>query len=245
MATKRQSPTLTRPWRSVTEIRDGLEKARKFSEQHTLLLGEQYSKIRARREQLEGNLSDLSPSERANVLARAVGGLRSDLKRSTLDARTARLREIDAVRRGLDDARAHYQSPIQMLARESLGSERRSRLMQQIEHSGDAELASLAAFAVSAKDRELGAVLAGRVQRMPHSERPFSPQELADLLVGDEYRSVQAAIMEVDELTQRAILEDRAFENGRASGVGAVQVALMNRDRAAIGADPIQVEEED
>ena len=44
-----------------------------------------------------------------------VGGLRSDLKRSTLDVRTARLREIDAVRRGLDDARAHYQSPIQML----------------------------------------------------------------------------------------------------------------------------------
>jgi hypothetical protein len=51
--------------------------------------------------------------------------------------------------------------------------------------------------------------------------------------------------MEVDELTQRAILEDRAFENGRASGVGAVQVALMNRDRAAIGADPISDEKED
>ena len=71
---------------------------------------------------------------------------------------------------------------------------------------------------------------------MPHGERPFSPQELADLLVGDEYRSVQAAIMEVGEITQRAVLADRAFENGRASGVGAVQVAIMNRDRAAIGA---------
>lgn len=111
-----------------------------------------------------------------------------------------------------------------------------------LEGGGDA-LASLAALAVSAKDRELGAVLVSRVQRIAHAARPFSPHELADLLVGDEHRAVEAAIMEVEEIAQRAILDDRAFESGRASPVGSLALALRARDRAALGADEIQDED--
>ena len=236
MAQKKTPPTLTRPWQSVTDIRDGLSRAREFGEQHKRLLTDRHGRVESRRMQLESTLTELTPAERMQVVNRAVGGMRSDLKRSSLEARTARLREIDAVRRAVEDARAHYQSPMQMLAREHLGSERRSRLMQQIEYSGDVELASLAAFAVSAKDRELGAVLVARVNRMPAGERPFSTQELADLLVGEDYRSIQAAIMEVGEITQRAMLEDRSFETGRPSGVGVVSLALKARERAAVGA---------
>lgn len=118
------------------------------------------------------------------VVGRALGGLRAEPKLNSLDARTVRLRDLDALRRDAADARFHRQSPVQMLARDSIGSERRSRLMQQIEHSGGAELASLAALAVSEKDSELAAVLVGRVQRIPQAERPFSPHELADLWSG-------------------------------------------------------------
>ena len=71
---------------------------------------------------------------------------------------------------------------------------------------------------------------------MPAGERPFSPQELADLLVGEDYRSIQAAIMEVGEITQRAILEDRSFETGRPSGVSVISPALKARERVAVGA---------
>lgn len=242
----RTKATLTSPWLPVTGMLDLLEKARKVAEQHSLLLGEQYNKIKSQRDQLNANLSDLTTSERVNVLNRAAGGLRSDLKKNTLEARTKLLRELGAARRGIEDARSHYQSPIQILSRSGFGSERRSRLQDQLAFSGAVEMSSLAAFAVATKDRELGAALVAKANSMPRDERPFSPQELAELLTGDEYKSIMAAIMEVGEIMQRAILADRAFETGRGSPEGAVQVALRSRDRQALNAVPLsETEAED
>lgn len=244
MALKKSPPTLTKPWRSVTDLKASLTRARELGEQSRRLIADMNGRVESRRKELEATLSDLSTAERIQVVGRAVGGLRAELKRSSLDSRTARLRNLDALRRDASDAQAHYASPVQMLARDSLGSERRSRLIQQLEHSGDAELASLAALAVSAKDRELGAVLVSRVQRIPYAARPFSPHELADFLVGDEHRAVQAAIMEVEEIAQRAILDDRAFETGRASPEGSVGIALRARERVALNATEIQDKED-
>lgn len=235
MAKMKPKPTLTKPWRSVTDLRASLSRARELGEQHTRLIADMNGRVESRRKELDSTLSDLSTAQRMMLVGRALGGLRSDLKRTSQDARLARLRDLDALRRDAADACFHYQSPVQMLARDSIGSERRSRLMQQLEHSGDAELASLAALAVSAKDRELAAVLVSRVQRIPHAERPFSPQELADLIVGDEYRTVQAAIMEVEDIAERAMIEDRAFETGRNPGERTIGLALRARDRAELG----------
>ncbi len=243
MAQKKAPPTLTKPWRSVTDLRASLTRARELHSESAKRLSEMNERVAKRREELRANLHDLSPSQQALVLNRAIGGLRADLKRDSADARLARLRELDALRRQAEDARAHYHSPMQMLMRDSLGSERRSRLIQQLEHSGKVELASLAALAVSSKDRELAAVLASQMGRMPHGERPFSPHELADLMVGEEHRAVQAAIMEVGELAQRAVLDDRSFETGRP--VDRVGLALRARDRAALGASELPDDNEE
>lgn len=243
MAQKKSPPTLTKPWRSVTDLKASLTRARELGEQHRRLIADMNGRVDSRRKELDSTLSDLSPAERMLVVGRALGGLRAELKRASLASRTARVRDLAAMRREASDAKAHYQSAVQMLARDSLGSERRSRLMQQLEHSGDAELASLAALAVSEKDRELGAVLVSRVQRIAHGSRPFSPHELADLLMGDEHRAVQAAIMEVEDIAQRAVLDDRAFETGRASG--GIGLALRAHDRAALNAPEIRDENEE
>lgn len=243
MAQKKSPPTLTKPWRSVTDLKASLSRARELHSEASKRLAEMNVRVAKRREELDATLYDLTPSQRSQVLGRALGGLRSELKRSSLDARTARLRELDALRREVEDASAHYQSSMQMLMRDSLGSERRSRLIGQLEHAGKVELASLAALAVSTKDRELGAVLASQVGRMPHGERPFSPNELAEHLAGEEHRAIQAAIMEVGELAQRALLDDREFETGRpADRVG---LALRARDRAALDAGEIPDTEEE
>lgn len=242
-STKKSPPTLTKPWRSVTDLKASLTRARELQAEAARRLSEMNERVAKRREELRANLHDLSPSQQSMILGRALGGLRAELKRASLDARTARLRELDALRRQSEDAAAHYASPMQMLMRDSLGSERRSRLIGQLEHAGKVELASLAALAVSTKDRELGAVLASRVGQMPHGERPFSPQELADHLMGEEHRAVTAAIMEVSELAQRALLDDREFETGRpADRVG---LALRARDRAALDAGEIPDTEEE
>lgn len=243
MAQKKAPPTLTNPWVPVTGIKAALTRARELHAEAARRLGEMNVRVENRRKELDSTLYDLTPSQRSQVVGRAVGGLRAELKRASLDARTARLRELDALRKQVEEAKAHYQSPMQMLTRDSLGSERRSRLIQQLEHAGKVELASLAALAVSTKDKELGAVLAAQVNRLPHGERPFSPHELAERLVGEEYVAVTAAIMETGELAQRALLEDRSFETGRP--MDNIGVALRARDRAALEAGEIEDPEEE
>ncbi len=71
---------------------------------------------------------------------------------------------------------------------------------------------------------------------MPPAERPFSPQELAEHLIGDDHLAVTAAIMEVGEPAQQAILDDREFEQGRPVD----RISLALRDRAALNAPDIQ-----
>ncbi len=235
MAQKRNPPTLTKPWRSATDLRASLTRARELGEQHARQLADLNGRVAQRRKELDPTLSDLPVQQRSQTVERAVGGLRPELLRGSRDSRTKSLRDLAAVRRDAADARTHYQSAVQMLARDGLGSERRSRLMQQIEHSGSAELASLAALAVSTKDRELAAALAARVQRVPSAERPFSPHELAEFVVGDEHRAIRAAIMEVEEIAERAMHEDRAFETGRNPAERGIGPALRARDRAELG----------
>jgi hypothetical protein len=134
-------------------------------------------------------------------------------------------------------AKQHFQSPVQILMREGLGSERWSRIMQQIEHSGPTELASLAALAASTGDKEMGAALISRVNRLDPSDRPFSPHALADALVGADHRDITAAIMEVERLAEEVARTDTAFETGKPSSVRTIQAAILSREQSAIGAD--------
>jgi hypothetical protein len=126
----------------VTDVLDRLRRARENREQQARLLEGLEGRVKQRRDDVERSLADLSIGQRSQVVTRAVNGHRAELKRQSLDSRVAYLKTVGALRKELESARAHYQSPVQMLAREGLGSERRSRIMHQIEKSGAVELAS-------------------------------------------------------------------------------------------------------
>ncbi|ADZ70138.1 hypothetical protein [Polymorphum gilvum] len=228
---------LANRWVSVTDVLDRLRRARENREQQARLLEGLEGRVKQRRDEVERSLADLSVAERSQIVSRAVNGHRAELKRHSLDSRVAYLKTVGALREELGSARAHYQSPVQMLAREGLGSERRSRIMHQIEKSGTVELASLAALAASTGDKELGAALLTRNSGVPHNERAFSSQELAEALVGDDWRKVTQAILEVERIALEAVQADSAFETGRMNATRSVQLALRKREEAAIGAD--------
>jgi hypothetical protein len=224
-------------WLSATDVIDRLKQARENREQQSKLLASLEAQAAQRREDVGRSLADLPEVQRSQLVARAVNGHRNELKRGSADARRAHLKEAGRLLEQTDGARAHYQSPVQMLMREGLGSERRSRLLQQVVHSGPVELASLAEFAAATKDKELGAALCARVSDLAPNERPFSSRDLADALVGEEYRRVTAALMEVDRLTQEAAHADSAFERGAANPVRSIRIARMKQAEAAVGAD--------
>jgi hypothetical protein len=230
-------------WLSATDVIDRLKQARENREQQSKLLASLEAQAAQRREEVERSLADLPQPQRGEIVARTVNGYRNELKRQSANARRAHLKEAGRLLEQTDGGRAHYQSAVGMLMREGLGSERRSRLLQQIAHSGPVELASLAEFAAATKDKELGAALCTRVSDLAPNERPFSSRELADALVGEEHRRVTAALMELDRLTQEAAHADSAFERGAANPVRSIRIARMKQVEAAVGADLANLDE--
>ena len=70
------------------------------------------------------------------MVTKALAGHRNELARQSKDARLALTRELSALADRIKSAEAHYRSPMQMLMRDTLGDERRSRIQSQIEQSG-------------------------------------------------------------------------------------------------------------
>lgn len=237
MATKKNMPTIGAGWVSVTDLKLALTRARDNRERQSRLLDNLNGRVAQRRTDTERALAEIPSLQRAVIVNRALSTFRGQLKRESVETRTAHVREAGVIANVAARAKQHFQSPVQILMREGLGSERRSRLLQQIEHSGSTELASLAALAASTGDKEMGAALISRVNRLDPGERPFSPHALADSLVGSDQRDITAAILEVERIAEEAAHADTAFETGKPSSVRTIQAAILRREQAAIGAD--------
>lgn len=232
-------------WMSPTDVRLALTHVHANRAKHDDLVRKQSIKLDNHREQVSDSLRGISPKDRPSILAKSVQGMRAELARETADQRLAHTRELAALAERVQSAARLYSSPVQMLMRDTLGSERRSRLMQQIANSGPVELASLAEFAAATDDKELAAALCSRVADLPRAERPFSAAALADIMCGELHREMAQAIVEADRQVLEALARDEEFETGRKNPQRALQIALLKKKEAEIGAYPLDGEEAD
>jgi len=233
---------------SVTDVGDHLRQARQNRQAQRRLLDQLDGQVRQRKSEVDSSLADLPTSQRGTLVNRAVSGFRGELKRSSSESRTRHVREAARLWGEAREAKDHYRSSVQFLMRASLGSERRSRLLHQIETSGAAELASLAELAAATRDLELGAALCSKVSSLPPSERPFSQQDLADALVGDEHRGVNLALMELERLAEEAAADETAFERGSPDPIRILTIAHMAKAAAEFAegmTQPQDIEGED
>ena len=237
--------TLGSRWLSETDISAVLTKARSNRQAQSRLLGSLHEKIEGRRADVQRSLSDIPSQQATPIINKALSGFRNELKRESTDTRLAYVREAGGHAEQVRSVASHYRSPVQMLARQTLGSERRSRLIQQIASSGPTELASLAELAASIMDLELGAALCSRVADLPRDKRPFSTAELADALIGEKHRTVTQALMEIDRLAVEAVHDDTGFETGGRNTQRAVEIAMMKRAEGSIRADLSDNDEEE
>lgn len=225
-------------WASETEIKSKLSLARSNREAQQRLIGSLEGKVEGRRAELARSLADLPTQQRLPAMNSALAGFRNELKRDSADRRLTHVRQAGGLMSTAIAIKPHYTSPVQMLMRHSIGSERRSRLMQQIGNSGPAELASFAELAAATKDHELAAALCSRVVDLDLDRRPFAPADLADALVGDEFRSVTQALMEIERLAAEAAHDDTAFESNGRSAIRDISAALMRQAEEEAAADP-------
>ena len=215
-------------WMDVHEIRQALTKARSNRETQKKHLSNLQGKLEQRQREIESSLSGLDQRSQ-NLTAQAVSGYRNELRAESASARMAFVREAGKLREALQSASAFYQSSPQMLARYTLGSERRSRLIQQIALSGPAELASFAELAASTGDKDLAAALCSRAYDMEPGKRPFDATELADAILGEEFREIQSTITEIDRIAVEAVNDDTAFETGKRNPGRDLHLAMLQK----------------
>lgn len=224
-------------WLTAGDVRSLREKAQNNRDQLSSMIDAANAKVNIRHETLKSNLQDVPAPSRDVAVARGLAAFRGEIKDQTADARTAHVRSAAAMRATAIAAKPHYRSPAQMLARYTLGSEKRSRIMQQIENSGPAELLSLAELAAATGDKELGAALASRVFPMSPDKRPFDVNELADAIMGEEWREISKALDEVESMAVDIARRDRDFETGRADGTNLIEQALRQQQAEALYAE--------
>lgn len=226
-------------WASATEILDRLAQVKTIRESQRALLERLDGQVRTRETELESSLGDLPPAQRLSIISRATASFRAEVRAQSDQERTRLMAAAVEHGRMIAGVATHYRSPVQMLMRDSLGSERRSRIHQQIAHSGPAELAALADFAAGTKDAELAAALCSMNSALKASAREFSSHDLAAQIVGEQHSAVSDAIREIEALAQEVVNEDRAFNTGRRNPLARMSVALQRgdgpRDRNELG----------
>lgn len=223
MIQKEKLPAL---WASVTEVLERHQQMKQLRERQQTLLGSIDGRVQAKRAELEDSLGDLTNAERLSVANRVTGAFRRELIDDSDKVRTEVLRTAVRHLDEINAISAHYQSAMQMLMRENLGSQRRSFIASQIENSGPVELASLASFAIATRDMELGAALCARNFGVKAAQRSFNSSDLAEGLVGDEYAQVTAAITEIQVIAREAISADRVFLTRRPDSTAKISAAL-------------------
>jgi hypothetical protein len=165
-----------------------------------------------------------------DAAAKASAKARAELVEASSDARWASLRELNAAADSLATTATLWASPVTVLSRAGLGSPERSAYMAQLTGAGPVELTQMATLATATGDKVLGAALVSIIDRMPAKSRPFSAGALADRLVGDEFRRVQAAIAAVRHAAQRSIVRNRALESGKAQTLDRLKLALSQKE---------------
>ena len=170
------------------------------------------------------------PQEQKSAADKAAAIARREVVTNSSDARWAHLKELNAAADSLATTAQLWASPVTVLARAGLGTQERSNFQQQLDGSGIVDLRNAALLAVATDNKVMGAAIVAILDRMPARSRPFSAQDLADKLVGEETRSVQAAIAAVKQATQRAINRNREYETGRVRPLDRVKLALNKKD---------------
>ncbi len=171
-----------------------------------------------------------TPQDQQAAADKAAAIARREVVANSSDARWSQLKELNAAADSLAATAQLWASPVAVLSRAGLGTPERSAYMQQLDGSGIVELRNTALLAAATGNKTLGAALVAIIDRMPARSRPFSAADLADRLVGEETRSVQAAIAAVRQSAQRAINRNREWEAGKVRPLDRVKLALDSKE---------------
>lgn len=157
---------------------------------------------------------------------RATGELRRSLVANTEPEREELLGALRNHEKSLLAIAQLCSSPAQMLGRVALGEPRRTHVQQQLTGAGAVELTTAARDAVARRDVVAGAAILAVVDRLPTRDRPFSPADLAEALMGAQHKATRARLDGALERVRAARALNRAFTLGRTDPVSRIERGL-------------------
>ena len=180
----------------------------------------------------------LSPADMAGALKAADMQAKAEAKRFregllTLNdaAITEQLRQLHTANEKIQGLVKVYPSPQALLSSQHLGDPKRTEYLNQIASAGTAGVAGMARLAIATGNRALAAAVQSRLEVMPKGDRPFSPAEFADRVVGAEHAAFVLAAKKTAHAFQTAINRHRALQKGKTD--------LHEKMKGALRADDI------
>lgn len=216
-------------WTTRTDALTLAERAKSLRRQQNETIGRLNNRLDAHRESLTGSLRSISTADRAGIISKSLRGRRTELAEESADLRKTYVRQLAEISASARGAEELYRSSVALLLRKTIGSEARSRYLEQTEHSGSEELRHLSMLAAATGNLDLAAALVTRVERLPVADRPFSRKDLADHMVGEELREVRLALANAQLSGAEGLDADTRFETGQSSAQRTMELSMMRK----------------
>lgn len=203
-----------------------------------MALGTRLEKTRA---EIENLRDTLTPDQRRQSYDKAATSIRNEVVKASDESRWEVLKLMARAEEEIIAVESQFASPSHILMRAGLGSEQRSRYLDQISDAGPFELQNYTAHAVATGDKTLGAAILTRLDRMNRRERELAGvnrQELANALAGAEFKNAQAAIQRIRNRFREAMANNRAFQTGKRVNVRD-RIGLALSRAAEVGAGDV------
>lgn len=123
-----------------------------------------------------------------------------------------------------------FASPAQALGRVALGDTRRTQIQLQLTGAGPVELESAAALAVTTRDVVMAAAIVTVVDRLPSKDRPFSVNEFATIMWGEQHIDVVTKLRTVLQAYKLADIAEKEFRTSEVNNVSRLSALLDQRE---------------
>lgn len=123
------------------------------------------------RRQLDAVSKTFTSEQLQQARQQAEATARREIKEKTDDRRWSVLRSLAAIEQQMGVIEEMFSSPAHILARHNLGTEERSRYLEQVRTAGPVAIGNYAKHAAATGDKTLGAVIMDRLDDMSPNDR--------------------------------------------------------------------------
>lgn len=175
---------------------------------------------------------DLRKAELTRIernIAAELREFRSTLMESSAKERTAVLNQLLKKGERLEQLEQTFPNSASFLSRAGLGSTERTNLAATLAHAGKAALGNYAQQAMLSGNRILAAAVVERLEALPARERPMKASEVAEAMVGDEYKQWIKSIADARDAIKAAMELDDLLVSGNESPTTRIERGLRTR----------------